>query len=68
LQPDQISEVVTGPKADGSGTTYYIIQVIERDPQRALSAEMLYQVLQEKFEEWLGQQWEQAEIIRYVGT
>ncbi len=68
LQPGEISQVVPGPKADGSGTTYYIIQVIERDPQRALSADMLYKVLQERFEQWLNEQWDQAEIIRHIDT
>lgn len=66
LQPDEISQVIPGPKADGSGTTYYIIQIIERDPQRALSADMLYKVLQERFEEWLNEQWDLAEIVRYI--
>lgn len=66
LQPGEISDYFAGPRADGNGTTFYIIQVIERDPQRQLSAELLYKQLQRRFEEWLSQQWEQAEIIRFI--
>ena len=66
LQPGEFSEVVAGNRADGSGTTFYVIQLIERDPQRDLSADMLFKQLQQRFEQWLAQQWEQAEIIRFI--
>lgn len=66
LQPGEFSEVVAGNRADGSGTTFYIIQLIERDPQRELSADLLFKQLQQRFEQWLAQQWDQAEIIRFI--
>lgn len=68
LEPGQTSEVITAPRADGSGTTYYLVQVIERDPQRELTADTLFVRLQERFEDWLAQQKAKAEIIQYVET
>jgi parvulin-like peptidyl-prolyl isomerase len=66
LQPGEFSEVVAGNRADGSGTTFYVIQLIERDPQRDLSADMLFKQLQLKFEQWLAQQWDQAKVFRFI--
>ena len=68
LQPGEVSEVVASTKADGTGTTYYIILAIERDPQRELTADMLYSRLEERFESWLAEREAQAEIIRFVDT
>lgn len=68
LQPGEVSDVIVGPKADGSGTTYYIVKVLERDPQRELTADLLYTRLQERFESWLAEREAQAEIIRFVDT
>jgi parvulin-like peptidyl-prolyl isomerase len=66
LQPGQFSEVITATRADGTGTTYYIVQVIDRDPQRELSADLRFAMLQQAFEAWLAEQWVQAEVIRLV--
>ncbi|UCG23961.1 MAG: peptidylprolyl isomerase [Chloroflexota bacterium] len=66
LQPGEISEVIVGTRADGSGTTYYIVQVINRDPQRELAADLRFTMLQQSFEKWLAEQWVQAEVIRMV--
>ncbi len=66
LQPDEVSDVIAAPRADGTGTTYYIVQVIERDPERPLSADLRFTLLQEKFEAWLADQWSQAAIVRFV--
>ncbi len=66
LQPGETSEVVAGTRVEGSATTFYIIQLVERDPQRNLSADLLFRQLQQKFEQWLSQQWEEAEIIRFI--
>ena len=68
LQPGEVSEVIAGTRADGSGTTYYIVQVIERDPQRQLTADLLYVRLQDSFEGWLADREAQAEIIRFIET
>ena len=66
LQSGEISEVITGAKADGSGTAYYLVQVLEKDPQRQLTNDLLYKSLEKQFQEWLAQEWEQAEIIRKI--
>jgi parvulin-like peptidyl-prolyl isomerase len=68
LQPGQVSEVIGAPLADGSGMTYYLVQVIERDQERQLDANLRFMLLQESFEKWLGQQWTQAQITRLVDT
>lgn len=68
LQPGEVSEVISGTLADGTGTTFYIVKVIERDPQRELTADLLYTRLQERFENWLAEREAQAEIIRFVDT
>ena len=67
LDVNQVSDVISVAGSDGS-PTYYIIQVLEKDPQRALSLEQRAVLLQETFEAWLQTLWEQAEIVRYVDT
>ncbi len=66
LQPGEISEVITGTRADGTGTTYYVVQVVDRDPQRELSADLRFVMLQQRFETWLAEQWVQAEVSRLI--
>lgn len=67
LQPGEISEVVAAPRADGSGTAYYLVQLIERDQQRQITANLRSILLQVRFETWLADQWNQAEIIKVAG-
>jgi parvulin-like peptidyl-prolyl isomerase len=52
LQPGEISEVISVANADGT-TTYYIVQVTERDPNRELTADGRYRLLQAVFTEWI---------------
>jgi parvulin-like peptidyl-prolyl isomerase len=66
LQPGEVSAVVAAPRADGSGTAYYLVQLIERDPQKEITANLRSILLQEKFENWLAEQWNRAEIDRYI--
>lgn len=67
LDVNQVSDIISVAGSDGS-PTYYIIQVLEKDPQRALSLEQRAVLLQETFEAWLQTLWEQADIVRYVDT
>lgn len=53
LQPGEISEVISVANADGT-TTYYIVQVTERDPARELTADGRYRLLQAAFAEWVA--------------
>ncbi|MGB3716822.1 MAG: SurA N-terminal domain-containing protein [Candidatus Promineifilaceae bacterium] len=67
LQPGQLSDVVAAPRLDGSGTVYYLVQLVERDPQREITANLRSLLLQAKFETWLAEQWNLAEVERFVG-
>lgn len=67
LQPGEVSDVITVAGATG-GQTFYLIQVLERDPQRPLSANMRYTLLTQTFETWLENQRSQANITRFVNT
>ena len=68
LQPDQVSEVIAAANPATGQTTYYLVQLIERDPNRALTADLRYQLLQAAFESWLAAQWSQATITRFVNV
>ena len=67
LQPNQLSPVI--PVTNNSGQTiYYLVQTIERDPQRPLSSEMRHILLTQTFLDWLDEQQANAEIILFVDT
>ncbi len=65
LQPGEISDLITVTNTDGT-TRYYIIKVTERDPNRELTAEARYDLLQAAFEAWLDGLWSSATIERFV--
>jgi parvulin-like peptidyl-prolyl isomerase len=68
LNPGETSEVITGTTPDGSQTTYYIVQVVDVDPARPLSPDARAALLQERFEGWLQERWNQAQIVRLIDT
>jgi hypothetical protein len=52
---------------DAAGkTTYYVIQVLERDPARELTADGRLPLLQAAFDEWLNGIRERARVERFV--
>ena len=59
------SEVIAVTNSTGR-TTYYLVQLIERDPQRPLDANARYNMLRHAFESWLTTVWSEAEIVRFV--
>ena len=65
LEVNATSELLEIVGLDGQ-TKYYLIQVIERDPARPLSAEERSRLLQERFETWLVEHLLQADIQRFV--
>lgn len=65
LQPDEISDVISVTDATGK-TTYYVIQVLERDPARELTADGRLPLLQTAFDEWLNGLLESARVERFV--
>jgi parvulin-like peptidyl-prolyl isomerase len=65
LQPGEISELISVTDATGK-TTYYIVKVTERDPNRELTAEARYDLLQAAFDAWLESLWAGATIERFT--
>lgn len=68
LGPGETSDVITATTPDGTQTTYYIVQVVDVDPARPLSPDLRAILLQERFESWLHERWDQAEISRMIDT
>jgi len=66
LEPGAVSDVITATSIDGSEMVYYIVQVIEKDPQRPLPADQRYEFMQQAFQTWLDNLWQQATIEKYV--
>lgn len=68
LQPGEVSDLITASSPDGGKTVYYLLQVVDVDPQRPLGPDQRAALLQEHFNAWLAEQWSQAEIVRYIET
>ena len=66
LQPGEVSEIIEAARPGTDETVYYIVQVIERDPERQLTDELRFNLLQDRFVGWLDNLWAEAEIIRFV--
>lgn len=65
LEPGEVSNVITGTVSGGE-PTYYLVQVVDVDPQRSLSPDRRAMLLQERFEAWLAEQKAQADIVRHI--
>ena len=65
LQPEEISDLITVTDAAGK-TTYYIIQVTEREAERPLSMDAYQAALQAAFDAWLADLHAAATIERLV--
>jgi parvulin-like peptidyl-prolyl isomerase len=66
LEPGAVSEVIAPGSVDGTQTVYYILQVIEKDAERPLPADMRTTMMQQVFQTWLDNLWQQAVIEKYV--
>ena len=62
LQPGQFSGVVS------SALGYHIVQVVERDPARGVSADNLRLLQDRAVQEWIEGLWAQATVERFVET
>lgn len=67
LQPGQTSQVITATHSDGA-PTYYILQVIERDPQRPLEGNQRNILMDQAISSWIEGLRTQAEITIFVDT
>ncbi|NHZ72038.1 MAG: hypothetical protein GWP17_03010 [Aquificales bacterium] len=67
-QPGDISEIITVTDTDSGQTTYYLVQLIERDMERPLTDQMRYDLLQQTFQTWLSELWNQAAIELLIET
>ena len=65
LQPGEISDLIGVTNADGT-TTYYIIQVTEREADRALGVDAYQARLEAAFDDWLAQLRAAATIERFI--
>ena len=65
LQPGDISDLITVTGPDGK-TTYYIVKVTERDPNRQLTTDDRYGLMQATFDAWLESLWANATIERLI--
>ncbi|MBP6015833.1 MAG: SurA N-terminal domain-containing protein [Candidatus Promineofilum sp.] len=65
LQPGEISDLISVTGEDGK-TTYYIIKVTERDPNRELTVDDRYGLMQATFDAWLENLWATAVIERFI--
>ena len=66
-QPGSVSDVVTAVNREGN-PVYYLVQLIERDPERPLDTGVRSILLQQAFETWLDELWQAADIVRLVET
>lgn len=64
-EPGSFSEVVTAVNRDGN-PVYYLVQLIERDMERPLDIGVRAILLQQSFEAWLDNLWQNANIVRLV--
>jgi len=63
--PGDVSDVISVTGNDGQ-TTYYIVQLVERDEQRPLPPDLQYAAWEQAFQQWLEQLWQKAAIERFV--
>ncbi len=65
--PGDLTAVIPITGSDGV-TTYYILQLVERDGARPLTTDMRAQLLQIALADWLASLWDGATIERLVDT
>jgi parvulin-like peptidyl-prolyl isomerase len=67
LELDQVSDVIAVTGSSGR-LTYYLVQLVDRNPNMPLSGDARYALLQETFESWLAERWSRATIERFVDS
>lgn len=64
-EPGSVSEVISAINREGN-PVYYLVQLVERDPERPLDPAPRSLLLQEAFENWLDGLWQAATIERLI--
>ena len=64
-EPGSVSDVITAVDRNGN-PVYYLVQLVERDPERPLDEGVRAILLQQAFETWLDELWQSADIVRLV--
>ena len=67
LQPEDVSDVLSVVDPESGKVTHYIIKVTERDPNRPLNTNLRYQMLQERYDSWLNEQWSNSAVVYLLG-
>jgi len=66
-QSGDISDIISVSDDNGE-TIYYLVQLIERDMERPLTSQLRYNLLQQTFQSWLNELWNQASIELLINT
>ncbi|MFK7802765.1 MAG: peptidylprolyl isomerase [Anaerolineae bacterium] len=64
IEPGQTSEVITVDYGNGQ-ISYYLVQVVEKDPARTLTSAQRDLMTRQVIEEWLGERLAAAEVIQF---
>ncbi len=65
MEPNSYTNLITATAGDGT-QTFYLVQLVEIDEQRPLTAQMRYPLLTARFEEWLAVKWEETAVERFI--
>ncbi len=65
LELNAYSDLITVTAGDGT-QAFYLVQLIDLDEQRPLTAEMRYPLLTARFDAWLAQKWEETAVERFI--
>jgi len=67
LRLEEVSDVLSVVDPESGKETHFIIKVTERDPNRPLNTNLRYQMLQERYDSWLNEQWSNSTIVYLLG-
>ncbi len=65
LEPNAHSDLITATTGDGT-QTFYLVQLVEIDEQRPLTAQMRYPLLTARFDEWLAAKWGETAVEHFI--
>jgi len=66
LQLDEVSDVLAVTDPQSSSTTYYLVQLTDRESSRPLTANLRYKLLQDAFDQWMEELKGSATVIKFI--